>query len=936
MASSFAETTSESDSDEDPIQPPVKKLRTKYHDSESDSDSDPIESPVKKQRTTYNPHAEKMMAKMSNKAGTGLGKNAQGLSHTCHNVPDDRDCQGNQPTIPEVSQKRLFQESDSDSDPIESPVKKQRTTYNPHAEKMMAKMSNKAGTGEMSRKRFFEESDNDGEPIEPPVKKPHTQYNAFAEKMMAKMGYKEGKGLGKNAQGRVNIVEASMQRGRRGLGLTLKGLEPSMEADWNEEDDQVIIDEVVEWLPCCEEAVPSIEVLRNWKTIGPKKLTLDNETQFCTENTLEEVLSSKSIFDRLEPEEMRKARTRSNPYETIRGAFFLNRAAMKMANMDAVLDFMFTNPKYPNGRPMVGPNDLLYFADICAGPGGFSEYVLWRTNAEAKGFGMTLKGSCDFKLEDFFAGPPEMFEPHYGVGGIEGDGDIFRPENQQAFIQFVKDNTDNQGVHVVMADGGFSVEGQENIQEILSKQLYLCQFLVAVSILRTGGHFVCKLFDLFTPFSVGLVYLMYRIFEGVSIFKPVTSRPANSERYIICKSLRKDCEPVRQYFHEINLNLSELLRPTSDEDLTDIVPMSYLQNNEAFYEYICVSNDSLGKLQILNLQKIRVFTQNTNLYETRQKDVRATLLKKWQVDDEVRTAPAKSRPQEKIQSLLGNDDMSYFDHVTEKLSVENLRTIKGVYDYRCMVTGDNPDKHMYILSLGRSSVFQRQCRPNARWTKMEDGLKIELPRDTLIEAEIVIELRGEGTGQRKITTMHALDALFLYGKDVRKLHFIERIQKLRKFAKAITKLTRSDLVRLVVPEVFRFEEIGQIFSRLKLKRVKGGGQFGRLCYCPKDNVDERFFRPTGIHIIRTVKEPWTMQWSRSQKRKYFFNLHNGESKFDCPPDSIANVKSTKLQSFHWAWEEGVKLIEDQQGDEDDSKLSKANVMDYLHRLLPPT
>ena len=63
---------------------------------------------------------------------------------------------------------------------------------------------------------------------------------------------------------------------------------------------------------------------------------------------------------------------------------------------------------------MVGHNDLLYFADICAGPGGFSEYVLWRSKAEAKGFGLTLKGANDFKLEDFFAGPPEMFEPHYG------------------------------------------------------------------------------------------------------------------------------------------------------------------------------------------------------------------------------------------------------------------------------------------------------------------------------------------------------------------------------------------------------------------------------------------------------------------------------------------------------------------------------------------
>lgn len=33
---------------------------------------------------------------------------------------------------------------------------------------------------------------------------------------------------------------------------------------------------------------------------------------------------------------------------------------------------------------------------------------------------------------------------------------------------------------------GFSVEGQENLQEILSKQLMLCQFLTALSIVRTG------------------------------------------------------------------------------------------------------------------------------------------------------------------------------------------------------------------------------------------------------------------------------------------------------------------------------------------------------------------------------------------------------------------------------------------------------------------
>lgn len=68
-------------------------------------------------------------------------------------------------------------------------------------------------------------------------------------------------------------------------------------------------------------------------------------------------------------------------------------------------------------RPLIKERDaeLLYFADVCAGPGGFSEYVLWRKKWHAKGFGMTLKGPNDFKLEDFYAASSELFEPYYGM-----------------------------------------------------------------------------------------------------------------------------------------------------------------------------------------------------------------------------------------------------------------------------------------------------------------------------------------------------------------------------------------------------------------------------------------------------------------------------------------------------------------------------------------
>ena len=38
-----------------------------------------------------------------------------------------------------------------------------------------------------------------------------------------------------------------------------------------------------------------------------------------------------SIFDNLDAEEMRKARTKANPFETIRGMFFLNRYHLRLA-----------------------------------------------------------------------------------------------------------------------------------------------------------------------------------------------------------------------------------------------------------------------------------------------------------------------------------------------------------------------------------------------------------------------------------------------------------------------------------------------------------------------------------------------------------------------------------------------------------------------------
>ena len=42
-----------------------------------------------------------------------------------------------------------------------------------------------------------------------------------------------------------------------------------------------------------------------------------------------------------------------------------------------------------------------------------------------------------------------------GVGGIDGDGDVYNPKNIREFQRFVFAQTEGKGVHFMMADGVF-------------------------------------------------------------------------------------------------------------------------------------------------------------------------------------------------------------------------------------------------------------------------------------------------------------------------------------------------------------------------------------------------------------------------------------------------------------------------------------------------
>ncbi|KAJ3159238.1 FtsJ methyltransferase domain-containing protein 2 [Geranomyces michiganensis] len=285
---------------------------------------------------------------------------------------------------------------------------------------------------------------------------------------------------------------------------------------------------------------------------------------FSDPDVVAELFKTKTKISVIVPHDLHRARSRANPYEAIGKSVFVNRSAVKMANLDAACGLLQRPPRVADeaGGNNSGDAELFTFADICSGPGGFTEYILWRA-AQSGGFschgwGMTLRGPQDFALADMKPDlhATERFTPFYGA---DDTGDIYKESNIRAFAAHVQDATSGRGVNLVTADGGFNIDGDELHQEDHLRQLVLCQILTMFLTLREGGDFCVKVFDLYAPFTVQLLYVLFRHFTKVAVVKPLTSRPANAERYIVCRGLRATAsQTLIDHLFAVNTRLSEL------------------------------------------------------------------------------------------------------------------------------------------------------------------------------------------------------------------------------------------------------------------------------------------------------------------------------------------------------------------------------------------
>jgi 23S rRNA U2552 (ribose-2'-O)-methylase RlmE/FtsJ len=173
---------------------------------------------------------------------------------------------------------------------------------------------------------------------------------------------------------------------------------------------------------------------------------------------------------------------------------------------------------------------------LAEGPGGFIEAVLYnRRQREDIYYGMTLiERDKDVPVWDKCQRNLMKTNKNIHIEDGDGTGNLLHLEN----LLYVKEKHGGS-MDFVTGDGGFDFSHDFNQQEESALNLIFAEVCFAMVLQKKGGSFVLKVFDTYTSTMTEIIYLLTYLYEEVIFIKPTMSRPANSEKYLVCMRFKQ-------------------------------------------------------------------------------------------------------------------------------------------------------------------------------------------------------------------------------------------------------------------------------------------------------------------------------------------------------------------------------------------------------------
>ncbi len=218
--------------------------------------------------------------------------------------------------------------------------------------------------------------------------------------------------------------------------------------------------------------------------------------------------------------------------------------------------------------------------------------------------GISLKEGTNYhtKWKNFPEKELIKFNNYFGdPDNINHNGDITNPEIIKSFIKQIGRNS-----ILVTADGGLEISTKdENYKEQIHFSLFFNEILIALSIQKSGGDFILKIYDILTLPTLQLIYLLTLLYEKVEIIKPQTTRQTNSEKYVICKNFKNIST---KYLNELH-NISKKMWNMTGSYIRSIFENNYIDKN--FKKYIENINMSQIPHQINKIEEALSLLENS-------------------------------------------------------------------------------------------------------------------------------------------------------------------------------------------------------------------------------------------------------------------------------------------------------------------------------------
>ena len=171
----------------------------------------------------------------------------------------------------------------------------------------------------------------------------------------------------------------------------------------------------------------------------------------------------------------------------------------------------------------------------------------------------------------------------------EMNGDVIKKENILWMMNKFKNS-----IHLYTSDLGFDVSEDYNNQEMLHLKANIGQILCGILCMAKGGIFITKQYTILSPTTISIMYAISTMFKKFCIYKPITSRAANSETYVVGIG-----------FRGVDLNniyIKELFKYTNNERDINIPLFKFEQYPEEFVKAIKKTNKSLTHSQIEKIE----------------------------------------------------------------------------------------------------------------------------------------------------------------------------------------------------------------------------------------------------------------------------------------------------------------------------------------------